>query len=121
MKCQQEYSHQWSKMNLIDLITYFKESGNITKFYIENQLNLDSEVIEVYMQKPFDFEKEIHFFELEITEGLIEYIHEDVKYFNLFDFDYFFDYIEESNNELNKLKTNNDLAKILFNYSLNDA
>ena len=77
-------------MNLTNLIEYFREGGDTFNFFINNQLNSESEVIEIYMQKPFDFY-------------------------------YFLDFIEESNNEVNELKTNNELAKILFNYALDDA
>lgn len=108
-------------MTLTALIKHFRKGGNIDKFYKLNKLNVDSEIIEIYMQKPLSFENQIFFFELEKTKGKIEYELEGQKYYNLIDFQYFLDFINETNSGFNKLKPSQKFAKILFNYCLNDG
>ncbi|MEQ6125017.1 hypothetical protein AAON49_12490 [Pseudotenacibaculum sp. MALMAid0570] len=108
-------------MTLIELIHYFRSGGNENQFIKENSLDPESEVIEIYMQKPFSFDKEIAFFEAEKTEGKIEFEFEDSKYYNLMDFYYLHDFIEESRMEQHKNLSNIELAKIFLNYCLNDG
>ena len=73
------------------------------------------------MQEPLNFEKEITFFEAEKTGGKIEFEFESIKYYGLIDFDYLFDFIEESNTEEHKYLTDGELAEIFFNYCVNDG
>jgi len=40
---------------------------------------------------------------------------------NLFDFYYFLDAIEEANNNQNRSLSSEELAKLLYNYAINDA
>ena len=73
------------------------------------------------MEKPFDLSNRLAFFEIEKTEGIVEYISNKVKYYNLFDFYYFLDVIEESNVGQNKLLTDIDVANRLLLYAINDG
>lgn len=109
------------RMNLIELISYFRNGGSYEEFYQSRSLSLESEVIEIYMEKPFDLENIISFFEIEKTEGKREYTSNNVKYFNLFDFYYFLDAIEESNIGQNKSLTDQELASRLLSYAINNA
>ncbi|UPQ77337.1 hypothetical protein [Chryseobacterium nepalense] len=70
------------------------------------------------MEKPVSFDQNIAFFEIEKTEGNIEYTYDDIDYSNLFDFYYFLDAIEESNSK--KLSTE-QTSKILYDYAIHDA
>lgn len=108
-------------MKLIELIKFFREGGSFDSFCHSQSLNKDSEVIEIYMEKPFNSNNDLAFFEIENTEGQTEYTFNNVKYFNLFDFYYFLDAIEESNNNKNVSLTNEILAERLFHYAIYDA
>lgn len=108
-------------MKLVDLVSYFRKGGSFELFCQNNFLNSESEVIEIYMEKPFSLDKDIMFFEIEKTEGRVEYVSNNVTYHNLFDFYYFLDAVEESNDSQNKSMTDIDLANMLFSYAINDA
>jgi len=73
-------------MKLLNLIKYFREGGSFEEFCKINSLNVNSEVIEIYMEQPLEIDNNLAFFEIEKTAGRIEYEEENVKYYNLFDF-----------------------------------
>jgi len=106
-------------MTLTELIHYFRSNGDQNKFFKIHSLDTESEVVEIYMQKPFNIENNIRLFEIEKTEAKIEFEVESVKYFNLTDFYYFLDFIEES--KRNEKLTDGKLAEILLDYCVNDA
>ena len=108
-------------MILPELIHYFRTNGNKEEFFKIHSLNSESEVIEIYMQKPFNSNNKIEFFEIEQTEGKIEFIINNIKYYNIIDFYYFFDFITESQSLEQKTTTDEELAQILLSYSINDA
>ncbi|RED22510.1 hypothetical protein BD847_3140 [Flavobacterium cutihirudinis] len=106
-------------MNLIKLIKYFRSGGTFENFCLSQSINMDSEVVEIYMTKPFGINNELGFFEIEKTEAKIEYYFNGKMYFNLFDFFYFLDAIEEANIGISL--TDEKLAQVLFDYAINDA
>ena len=106
-------------MTIIELINYFRTNGDQEEFFKNNSLDTESEVVEIYMRKPFNIHNEIRFFEIEKTEGNIEYEIDAVKYYNLIDFYYFLDFIDES--KVNKSLSDEKLAEIFYNYCINDA
>lgn len=106
-------------MKLVQLVSYFKNEGSFEEFCQSQSLDQESEVIEIYMKKPLKLDGNITFFAIENTEGRVEYTHENVEYSNLFDFYYFLDVIEDSNS--NKSLTNERIARILYDYAINDA
>lgn len=108
-------------MNLIELVKYFRKGGTYEEFCQENGLNFESEVIEIYTTKPYKLENDLAFFEIEKTEGKIEYHDNDKTYFNLFDFYFFQDAIEESHGHQNSSLPDETIAQKLFNYGINDA
>lgn len=108
-------------MKLVELINYFRKGGNYKDFCNTHVLNIDSEVIEIYMRTPLKLENELDFFEIEQTEGMLDFELDGVKFYNLFDFYFFLDAIEESNNEENKRLSDQEIAKKLFNYAINNA
>jgi hypothetical protein len=108
-------------MKLLELINYFRKGGDFKIFCKEHSLNIDSEVIEIYMRAPFKLENELVFFEIEQTEGMLDFEFNGLIYSNLFDFYFFLDAIDESNNEENKKISDQEIAKNLLNYGLNNA
>jgi len=108
-------------MKIIELVNYFRNKGSFEEFCHSKSLNLSSEVIEIYMEKPFTLENDLKFFEIEDTEGRREYIVNNVKYYNLFDFFYFLEAIEESTSGDYKSLSNNEIANMLLSYAINNA
>lgn len=106
-------------MTITELIQHFRTNGNKEEFFNKNSLDIKSEVIEIYMRKPFNIENQISFFEIKKTKGNIEYEFDNIKYYNLIDFYYFLDFIEESKEKKNL--TDEKLAELFYNYCINDA
>ena len=109
------------KMKLINLATFFRKGESFKKFCQQNSLNIASEVIEIYMKDSIDLESNLAFFEIEKTEGRTTIILNDIKYINLLDFHYLLDFIAESRKEGRKGISDEEIAKLLFSYAVNDA
>ncbi|MEM7105927.1 MAG: hypothetical protein AAF502_22520 [Bacteroidota bacterium] len=108
-------------MNLEELVTYFRNEGSFKQFCESRSLALDTEVVEIYMKKPISIENDLAFFEIEKSGGNLEHTENEITYFYLFDFYYFLDAIEESNNDNNQSLSNAELAQQLLAYAINDA
>ncbi|MFP3591354.1 hypothetical protein [Chryseobacterium sp. SIMBA_038] len=108
-------------MKLLELVNYFRSGGSYEEFCESHSLDQESEVVEIYMKQPLKIDNELAFFEIEKTEGNFEFSDNGTTYCNLFDFYYFLDAIEDSNNEENQSFTNEEIAKLLYNYAINDA
>lgn len=108
-------------MTLTELINYFRATGNLKEFFENNSLDIESEVVEIYMKKPFNVENKIEFFEIEKTEGKIEFEADGIKFYNLIDFYSFLDFIEESKTQSQVKLTDKELAEKLLNYCIKDA
>ena len=106
-------------MKLVDLISYFRSGGDFYSFCQERMLNAESEVIEIYAQKPVNLESQLGFFPIEETEGQVDFSVQGVSYQNLFDFFYFLDVIKDTSENTNLGDA--ELAKTLLAYALNDA
>lgn len=108
-------------MKLLELVNYFRSGGSYEDFCELQSLDQESEVVEIYMKQPLQIDNNLAFFEIEKTEGNLEFSYNGIEYLNLFDFYYFLDAIEESNNTDNKSLTNDEIAKRLYSYAINDA
>ncbi|MEM9857751.1 MAG: hypothetical protein AAF843_10355 [Bacteroidota bacterium] len=108
-------------MILEELVSYFRNGGSFEEFCDDKSLDIESEVIEIYMEKPFNIDNALSFFEFEKTEGKVEYVHNDKKYFSLFDFYYFLEAIEESNSGQHQSLSDTQIAGMLFSYAVSDA
>ncbi|WP_294279234.1 hypothetical protein [uncultured Chryseobacterium sp.] len=108
-------------MKLLELVKYFRSGGSFKDFCNEERIDLDSEVVEIYMEEPLDLNGNLGFFEIEKTEGAYEFFNNNIKYINLFDFYYFLDAIEDSNNDVNKELSDRKITEILYEYAINDA
>ena len=106
-------------MKLIDLVSYFRSGGTFEGFCSARALNVDSEVIEIYAQKPVNLDSDLGFFPIEETGGRIEFQSEGSQYQNLFDFFYFLDVIEDLKES--SIPGNEELAQQLLSYALKDA
>ncbi|WP_199748407.1 hypothetical protein [Pedobacter sp. KBW01] len=73
------------------------------------------------MMRPFNIDNDLVFFRIGDTEGKIEYTFEGESYFNLFDFYYFQDAIEESKSGSCLSLSDTEIAKKLYDYAMNDA
>jgi hypothetical protein len=107
-------------MKLVDLVSYFRQGGTFDDFCKAHKLNAESEVIEVYAQKPVSLESQLGFFPIEDTKGQVEYFSDGAKYQNLFDFFYFLEVIEDVKSEETPPK-DAELAQTLLSYALNDS
>lgn len=108
-------------MKLIELVQCFRSGGTFDDFCRKQSLSIESEVIEIYSQKPFSLNSDLVFFEIEETEGAIRHTSGGIDYYNLFDFNYFQDAIEESNNGENIQLKNEEIAERLLSYAIHDA
>ncbi len=108
-------------MRLVELIDYFRKGGSFDEFCQSHSLNSDSDAIEIYMSEQLSVDNELAFFEIEETNGEVEFHNNGVRYFNLFDFYFFLDAIEESNNIENVLVTEAELAERLIQYAITDS
>jgi hypothetical protein len=108
-------------MKLFELVTYFRKGGSF-EFFCKNQnLDCESEVIEIFMCKPLLLDSDLVFVEIEKTRGANEYKLGDNICQNLFDFYYFIDAIAESNSESNIGLSDEAITKKLYSYAINDA
>ncbi|MDR0263682.1 MAG: hypothetical protein LBJ04_10700 [Sphingobacterium sp.] len=108
-------------MKLVELIDFFRNGGSFEEFCRLELLNEESEVIGIFMEMPLDIDNELRFFEIEKTGGRLEYTDHGINYYNLFDFYYFLDTVEEAGNDQNEAISNEELTKLLYNYAINDA
>lgn len=108
-------------MKFIDLVKYFRNGGTYDKFCQENGLNVESEMIEIHMQKPFSIDNQLYFFESEDTNGQVEYQHNGELYYGILDLYYFQDAMEEAKDGEHKSTSDEKLAQILYNYALYDG
>lgn len=109
-------------MHLINLVEYFRNGGTFEDFCAKHGLNSEAEVIEIFsITKPFELDMDLAFFPIEKTEGAIQHTANGVEYYNLFDFYFFLDAIEESRNEQNSIFSDRQIAEKLLAYAENNA
>ncbi|WP_418124546.1 hypothetical protein ACNFU2_07810 [Chryseobacterium sp. PTM-20240506] len=101
-------------MNLQELINYFRQGGSYKDFCQEQSLDQTSEAIEVYMEQPLELNNNLAFFEIETTEGSLEFVKDGIRYYSLFGFPYFLNVLKEirDSQEL----SDKDVAELLFDH-----
>lgn len=102
-------------MGIEELVAYFRKGGSLETFCQDLFLNKNTEVIEIFMSKPFSLNTKLGFFEFEKTKGEIEYSSAGQTFYYLFD-------VLEEVKETKKINlTNNEIAKIMLSYAINDG
>ncbi|MDC8104708.1 hypothetical protein MTQ00_09165 [Chryseobacterium sp. B21-037] len=101
-------------MNLQELINYFRKGGSYRDFCQEQSLDQTSEAIEVYMEQPLELNNNLAFFEIETTEGSLEFVKDGIRYYSLFGFPYFLNVLKEirDHQEL----SDKEVAELLFDH-----
>ena len=108
-------------MNLEELVKYFRKGGSFEEFCISQELDLNSEVIEIYIPDPKSIKAELEFFEIEKTEGRIKITSDGLLYHNLFDFYFFLDAIMELKEKKHENLSDKEIAQKLLSYAIHDA
>ena len=106
-------------MNIIELVSFFRDSGTFYEFCQNESIDTNSETIEIFSRNPKDISAQIIFLPIEETEGKNILKIDNVTYYNLFDFFYFLDVIKDAKTQ--KSISNIELSKILIKYSENDS
>ena len=99
----------------------FRSGHSFNEFCQINLLDSESEGINIHMKKPFGIESDLGFFEIEKTDGMIEYVSNGETYFYLLEFSYFLDAIEQYQSAEHKQLTDYEVASQLLHYGLFDA
>jgi len=107
-------------MKLTELINYFRAGNTLEKLCTQFEIDPDSEAIEVYSVQPITLESELRFFEIEKTQGQLDYTAGETTYHNLFDMYYFLDLIEDLK-ETGSVEEDEKIAEAVLSYALNDA
>ncbi len=106
-------------MKLIDLVAYFRHGGTFEGFCREQELDAESEVIEIYAQVPVGLESQLRFFPIEETGGQVEVNFGGIKYENLFDFFFFLQTVGGFKDEGSVGDA--ALSETLLSYAMKDA
>lgn len=108
-------------MNLSELINYFRSGGSYKDFCQDHLLDQESEAVEIYMEQPLELNNTLAFFEIETTEGSLEFVKDGIRYYSLFGFPYFINVLEEIKKSDHLDFTDKDIAELLYNYAINEA
>jgi hypothetical protein len=108
-------------MKLIELIDYLIEPNRLRELYVEEQLNVASEALLIYMINRLDLDSEIIFFEIEETEDNLLFLKNGIQYVQLFPIEYAIELIESDLNLKDKGYSNSEIANRLLAYRLKDV
>jgi hypothetical protein len=103
-------------MNLSELINYFRSGGSFKDFCCDQSLDQTSEAVEIYMEQPLELNNNLAFFEIETTEGSLEFVKDGIRYYSLFGFPYFINVLEQIKNSDHQDLTDKDIAELLFDH-----
>lgn len=107
-------------MKLVDLVEYLI-NNNIDQLYANENINIDSEAILIYMSKYLSIDSEVVLFTIEETEDCLEFEQNGIKYVQLFPLDYAKELIESDLNLKEKGYSNLYIAERLLDYRERDA
>lgn len=105
-----------NNMNLSELINYFRNGGSYKEFCQDQSVDQGSEAVEIYMEQPLELNNTLAFFEIETTEGSLEFVKDGVRYYSLFGFPYLINVLEEIKNSDHQDLADKDIAELLYNY-----
>lgn len=107
-------------MNLSELIHYFRNGGTYKEFCQDQLLDQESEAVEIYMEQPLELSNSLAFFEIETTEGSLEFVKDGIRYYSLFGFPYFINVLEEIKNSDHQDLADKDIAELLYQYAISE-
>jgi hypothetical protein len=108
-------------MNLIILIGFIVVPAKLEKFYVEQELDMDSEALIIYMKESLSMESEIYIYPIEETDDDLVYEKNGIKFIQFFPLDYALELIN-SDLQLKKMGlTDQAIAERLLEYRLMDA
>ena len=108
-------------MNLIDLIGYIVVPVKLEEFYVEQELDMDSEALIIYMKESLSMESEIYIYPIEETADDLVYEKKGIKFIQFFPLDYALELINSDLQLMNKGLTNQAIAERLLEYRFKDA
>lgn len=108
-------------MKLIELIKYLTNPELLEELFLEQGLNIESEVLLIYMEGDLDLTSDISILEIEETEDDLIFEKDGLQYIQLFPIDYAIDLIEFDLNMKDKGYSDLEIAERLLEYRKNDA
>lgn len=108
-------------MKLIELIKYLTNPELLEELFQEQGLNIESEVLLIYMEGDLDLTSDISILEIEETEDDLIFEKDGLQYIQLFPIDYAIDLIEFDLNMKDKGYSDLEIAERLLEYRKNDA
>ncbi|SDL83901.1 hypothetical protein [Pedobacter antarcticus] len=108
-------------MNLITLIGFIVVPVKLEEFYIEHELDMDSEALIIYMKESLSMESEIYIYPIEETDDDLVYEKNGIKFIQFFPLDYALELINSDLQLMNKGLTDRAIAERLLEYRLKDA
>ena len=110
------------KNEQVDLIPYLQNEQTLNELYGEQNININSECVQAYMQDSLSLESEIRFFDIELTNDDLEIQLDGKKYIQLFPIELgieFYTYFAQEFKD--RQYTETEKAKRFLDYRLNDA
>ena len=108
-------------MKLETLINYLLNAELLQNWYKNENLNLDSEALLIYMKHELHLDSEIKIFEIEETKDKLTFEKGGVTYIQVLPIDYAITLIHEDLALANKGISDLDIAKRLLEYRIFDA
>lgn len=108
-------------MLLEELITYFRNNGDYEMFCKDNNIDVNTDVIQFYLKPPYNKSSVVKMVAVEDASDRIEVQIDGEKYLNAFSFYYIEDLMEEINNGEYKNMSDSDIINMVINYLINNA
>lgn len=108
-------------MKLVDIIEYLEHPEKLEKLYQDENVNVESEAILIYLKDDLNINSEIKLFQIEQTEDDILYKNAEGNYVQLFPVDYAIELISSDLDLVGKGNTNLKIAQRLLEYRIKDA
>lgn len=108
-------------MTLIHLIKYLVHTENLKDLYKGKAINSESEALFIFLKDTIDLQSEVYIFDLEETDGKMNYTKDGVTYIQIFPLDLAIDLIESDLQLKDKGYSDLQIARRLLEYRIYDA
>ena len=108
-------------MKYLELIKYLTDSSKLPELYKMHGVDPDSEAIIIFFAEKFELNSEIALWEIEETEGELEFVKDGLVYMELFPVNHAVNLIEFDLNLKDKGYSDEQIAQRLLEYRINDA